>query len=121
MNCSLYLFFKATETPVTETPQSTEVKVEAEKTLEQIEASTESTEAEVKKEGEEPKTEENGTSETAESDDGHPKLFVGRLPVGTKETQLKELFVTYGEVTHCDIVGKYGFVVSHFVYLLLLC
>ena len=45
-------------------------------------------------------------------EDLHPKLFVGRLPVGTKEAQLKELFSTYGEVTHCDIVGKYGFVVS---------
>lgn len=39
------------------------------------------------------------------------KLFVGRLPSGTKENQLKELFSTYGQVTHCDIVGKYGFVV----------
>ncbi|OTF81143.1 RNA binding motif-containing protein [Euroglyphus maynei] len=39
-----------------------------------------------------------------------PKLFVGRLPSGTKESQLKELFSTYGQVTHCDIVGKYGFV-----------
>ena len=43
-----------------------------------------------------------------------PKLFVGRLPSGTKENQLKELFQTYGEVTHCDIVGKYGFVVCIF-------
>ena len=49
-----------------------------------------------------------------------PKLFVGRLPSGTKENQLKELFSTYGQVTHCDIVGKYGFVVSDDIFCLIL-
>lgn len=63
-------------------------------------------------------TEEGGDADEAaeeadEADsDNASKVFVGRLPAGTKENQLKELFSTYGEVTHCDIVGKYGFVVS---------
>ena len=52
------------------------------------------------------------TNEEESDANSPPKLFVGRLPSGTKENQLKELFSTYGEVTHCDIVGKYGFVVS---------
>lgn len=55
---------------------------------------------------------ENGTTDSTNAD-APPKLFVGRLPIGTKDAQLKELFGTYGEVTHCDIVGKYGFVVSY--------
>ncbi|UXI16714.1 hypothetical protein NH340_JMT02657 [Sarcoptes scabiei] len=44
------------------------------------------------------------------SNNSASKLFVGRLPSGTVESSLKELFSKYGEVTHCDIVGKYGFI-----------
>lgn len=40
------------------------------------------------------------------------KLFVGRLPFGTKEDELTDLFSKFGTVSRCDIVGKYGFVVS---------
>lgn len=65
--------------------------------------------------------EENGNNNTESGVNGNgdgnvmpPKLFVGRLPAGVKEFQLKRLFSTYGEVTHCDIVGKYGFVVCLF-------
>lgn len=48
----------------------------------------------------------------SEETDGLPKLFVGRLPMGTKEDELKDLFQKFGEVSRCDVVGKYGFVVS---------
>lgn len=57
----------------------------------------------------EPKT--NGTTKADQDLDNSCKLFVGRLPHGTKPEQLIELFGKYGEVVHCDIVGKYGFVV----------
>lgn len=102
---------KTTET-VTEAPQTAETKVET--TVETAPATTteQSTEG-GESEATDQKPVENGTAEKVE---GLPKLFVGRLPVGTKDAQLKELFSTYGEVTHCDIVGKYGFVVSYFAH-----
>ena len=95
---------------VAETPTITEVKQE---TVVQPTDKPILIEQAVKSESikEEQKPAENGTSEEA-GEDAPPKLFVGRLPVGTKDSALKELFNAYGEVTHCDIVGKYGFVVS---------
>lgn len=101
---------KKTETPAEKT---TVTKAEPMATDEANSAPAESTTAAGGEKGEEKKPAENGTEEsTTDSADSPPKLFVGRLPLGTKDTQLKELFGTYGEVTHCDIVGKYGFVVS---------
>lgn len=105
INCCL----KTTETAAEKTsdakaePMATEESTVTASTTEPTESATDAGKVE--------KPSENGTAEsTAEAP---PKLFVGRLPIGTKDAQLKELFGTYGEVTHCDIVGKYGFVVSY--------
>ncbi|RWS30094.1 RNA-binding protein 4B-like isoform X2 [Leptotrombidium deliense] len=38
------------------------------------------------------------------------KLFVGRLPEGCTSKDLEDLFGKYGQVTECDVVGKFGFV-----------
>lgn len=103
INCCL----KTTETAAEKTsdakaePMATEESAVTASTTEPTESATDAGKVE--------KPSENGTAESAEAP---PKLFVGRLPIGTKDAQLKELFGTYGEVTHCDIVGKYGFVVS---------
>lgn len=82
------------------------------------------TEEEDEDEQEKDDNDENGNNDTESGVNGNgdgsvvqPKLFVGRLPSGVKEFQLKRLFSTYGEVTHCDIVGKYGFVVCYYSYI----
>lgn len=83
----------------TEPPKDSESSLSTNKNDEQTNDKTEQT------------NESNEKTETgSDNDDSASKLFVGRLPVATKESQLKELFGTYGEVTHCDVVGKYGFV-----------
>lgn len=95
---------KASETKVE--PMATEDSVVTASINEPAESAT-TTDA-----GKVEKPSENGTTDSTNAE-APPKLFVGRLPIGTKDAQLKELFSTFGEVTHCDIVGKYGFVVSN--------
>ncbi|XP_015905841.1 RNA-binding protein lark isoform X1 [Parasteatoda tepidariorum] len=38
------------------------------------------------------------------------KIFVGHLPDGCSDEDLRQLFQKYGEVTECDVINKYGFV-----------
>lgn len=38
------------------------------------------------------------------------KIFVGHLPDGCSDDDLRVLFEKYGEVTECDVINKYGFV-----------
>ncbi|GFT99543.1 RNA-binding protein 4.1 [Nephila pilipes] len=38
------------------------------------------------------------------------KLFVGHLPDGCRDEDLRALFEKYGVVTECDVINKYGFV-----------
>ncbi|GIX91629.1 hypothetical protein CDAR_557371 [Caerostris darwini] len=38
------------------------------------------------------------------------KLFVGHLPDGCTDDDLRGLFEKHGEVTECDVINKYGFV-----------
>lgn len=38
------------------------------------------------------------------------KIFVGHLPDGCTDEDLRTLFSKYGEVTECDVINKYGFV-----------
>ncbi|XP_055944153.1 RNA-binding protein 4.1-like isoform X2 [Argiope bruennichi] len=38
------------------------------------------------------------------------KIFVGHLPDGCTDDDLRALFEKYGEVTECDVINKYGFV-----------
>jgi len=38
------------------------------------------------------------------------KIFVGHLPDGCTDDDLRTLFSKYGEVTECDVINKYGFV-----------
>lgn len=38
------------------------------------------------------------------------KIFVGHLPDGCSDNDLRALFEKYGEVTECDVINKYGFV-----------
>ncbi|XP_043931624.1 RNA-binding protein 4.1-like [Protopterus annectens] len=38
------------------------------------------------------------------------KIFVGNIPSGTTQEELKELFEKYGQVNECDILRNYGFV-----------
>lgn len=40
------------------------------------------------------------------------KIFVGNLDESTKEGQLRALFEQFGQVTECDIIKNFGFVVS---------
>ena len=40
------------------------------------------------------------------------KIFIGNLTATATETKLEALFAPYGEVVECDILKKYGFVVS---------
>lgn len=40
------------------------------------------------------------------------KIFVGRLPEGCSSKDLEDLFGKYGTVSECDVVGRFGFVVS---------
>ncbi|XP_035216016.1 RNA-binding protein lark-like isoform X2 [Stegodyphus dumicola] len=38
------------------------------------------------------------------------KIFVGHLPDGCTDDDLRALFSKYGSVTECDVINKYGFV-----------
>lgn len=40
------------------------------------------------------------------------KIFVGNITEGSNSADLQALFEPFGEVTECDIVGNYAFVVS---------
>lgn len=40
------------------------------------------------------------------------KIFVGNIASGSKDADLQALFEAFGEVTECDIVSNYAFVVS---------
>ena len=40
------------------------------------------------------------------------KLYVGNIPFDCHSEQLSGLFEQFGKVTECDVLGKYGFVVS---------
>ena len=40
------------------------------------------------------------------------KIFCGNLSEHTKSDDIRELFEEYGEVTECDVLSRYGFVVS---------
>jgi len=40
------------------------------------------------------------------------KIFVGNIASGSKDAELQALFEAFGEVTECDIVSNYAFVVS---------
>ena len=43
------------------------------------------------------------------------KIFIGNLGSGTSGEDLRPLFERYGQVTECDVIRNYGFVVSvHF-------
>jgi len=41
---------------------------------------------------------------------GRTKIFVGSLPEGTKDEDLRPLFETHGRVEECDVVKDYAFV-----------
>jgi len=40
------------------------------------------------------------------------KIFVGNIALETSRELLMPLFQRYGQVTECDVLGSYGFVVS---------
>ena len=40
------------------------------------------------------------------------KIFIGNLGSGTSGEDLRPLFERYGQVTECDVIRNYGFVVS---------
>ena len=40
------------------------------------------------------------------------KIFVGNIALETSRDSLMPLFQRYGQVTECDVLGSYGFVVS---------
>ena len=39
------------------------------------------------------------------------KIFVGNLNESTTEDQIRALFEQFGQVTECDIIKNFGFVV----------
>ena len=43
------------------------------------------------------------------------KIFVGNLNEKSASEDLRVLFEKYGEVSECDIIKNFGFVVSHTV------
>ena len=44
------------------------------------------------------------------------KIFVGNLNEKSASEDLRVLFEKYGEVSECDIIKNFGFVVSHTKY-----
>jgi len=40
------------------------------------------------------------------------KIFVGNLAYGVMSDMIRPLFEHYGNVTECDVLGSFGFVVS---------
>jgi len=46
------------------------------------------------------------------------KIFVGRLSEGTTSDDISSLFRKFGQVTECDIISNYGFVVSTVVHII---
>ena len=40
------------------------------------------------------------------------KIFVGNLPDGVNNADIRVLFDEYGTVVECDVLKNYGFVVS---------
>lgn len=39
------------------------------------------------------------------------KLFVGNLPDGTTNDELREIFAEHGDVAECDVIKNYAFIV----------
>lgn len=44
------------------------------------------------------------------------KIFVGNLAAETQSDDIRALFEKYGSVVECDVLNRYGFVVSYHPY-----